>query len=256
MGYRLLVLVSLLCGGCAWVFQEHLPSDYEQGRREPRCSTGGGWQVLDGIFAIGNGLTAVAELATEHRTDEDNALLVGSIAWTVIHVASLSTGRGWANDCEKAQRDYDTAPSETASQRRRDIDRPPASSVPVVSDEPDPVPPTTRKVVHGAKPVYCAIELANAERGMCFLESSACADARAKTPEKYLECAQRSGSACFNATTVIDGTRLTVCSVSVKDCEAQRLQKENDPDYSNVGSQCGVYRADGEPPSLGTDKSP
>lgn len=245
----MLVSVTLsLSGGCAWLFQDSLPSDYEQGRREPRCSTSAGWQVLDGIFAIGNGITAVAEIAAPNRTDADNALMVTSVAWTVIHLASLRAGRRWAEECEAAQRSYDTAPPERPS--RREVPRETESAMPVESEPADRPAPPARKVVHGAKPVFCAVEVNDADRGMCFLELSACADARAKAADKYLDCASRSASACFNATAVVDGKRLTVCSVTVKDCEAQRAHKANDPDYSDVGSQCGIYRADGEPQSV------
>jgi hypothetical protein len=242
MGYRLALVAALSLGssGCSWVFQEHLPSDYQAGRREPRCSTSGGWQTLDVIFAGINGATAIAELAAPSRTDTDSALLIGSIAWTVIHLASFGSGHVWSNDCEEALRKYDHEPGEAPPPSRERE----SEAMPVVTAENSARDAPQRKIVHGAKPLYCAIDKNDPDRGACFLDQIACLDVQAKDPDTYNSCAVRTASACFNANMLLDGKRITVCSVSVKNCESQRASRTVDPDYTNVASQCGVYRAD------------
>lgn len=253
MGYRLALAgsLSLFCiGGCSWVFQEHLPSDYQVGRREPRCSTSGGWQTLDAIFAGINGATAIAELTATNRSDTDSTIMVTSIAWTVIHMASFGSGHVWSNDCEEALREYDREPDDSPPPREREPD-----PMPVVTSETAANDAPARKIVHGAKPVYCAINKSDPDRGPCFLDQTACSDVKAQDPDTYSECTVRSASACFNANMMLDGRRVTVCSVSVKDCESQRASRKSDPDYTSVASQCGVYRADAEPQASDDESS-
>lgn len=124
------VSIAMVIGGCSWVFQEHLPSDYVVGRREPRCSDSGGWQTLDAIFAGINGATAIAEITATSRTDADTSLMVGAIAWTVIHMASFGSGHVWANDCEEARRQYDRQPDEAPAREREPAPAPIASFEP------------------------------------------------------------------------------------------------------------------------------
>jgi hypothetical protein len=77
--------------------------------------------------------------------------------------------------------------------------------------------------------------------GVCTFDAQSCADERAKAGDTS-PCEPRENAACFNASVVLDEKRLTICSVSVKDCEARRAAKAADPDFTRVSAQCGVYR--------------
>lgn len=234
-----LVSVSLICtSGCAWIFQEHLPSDYEVGRHEPRCTTTIGWQVLDGVFGALNAVAVVGELENNTRTDQDDAVLLFGIGWVAIHTASLISGGRWAHECERAQREWDGSEAEPhAHSRPEPEEREPA---PPRKVEPEAEP--ERKVVWGKKPVFCTAQTDDADRGPCFVDEAACKEARARTPDALASCEPRTAAACFNANRVLDGERVSVCAVSVKDCEARRAEKAEDPDFASVASRCGVYR--------------
>lgn len=231
--------------GCAWLFQEHLPSDYEVGQRDPVCTTTIGWQALDAVFGALNGVAAIDEITNSYRTDADNAAMIFAAAWTVVHTASMISGGRWANQCERARKeldDNDRAQEDRAEARRertREREQPhPDDDAPA----PAAAPSEERRIVRGEKPIYCTTTVADPERGSCFLEQTACA--QAATAAGYTSCAARTAASCFNANRVLDGTRVTVCAPSVKDCETQRAAKAADPDFGNLSAQCGVYRVE------------
>ena len=225
--------------GCCLVFQDHLPSDYAGGDRVPRCSTGGGLQVLDGIFGGINAVAALNEIASPVRTDADNTALIFSVGFTVLHLASLAAGHRWTNECEAAQNDFDER-SQVAPPPRA----PPREEAP---REARPLPPPARRITHGENPLYCAISTTDSDVGLCFGESTSCSEAQAKAPDSLNTCVIRAAGSCFNANSVLDDKRLVFCSVSVKACEVDRGARAIDPDYRSVSPMCDVYRADAEP---------
>lgn len=225
-------------GGCCWVFQDRLPSDYASGHQVPRCSTGGGLQVLDGIFAAVNAATAVDEIANPIRTDADNSALLFSVGFAVLHLASLASGHRWTNECEAAQNAYDEKSQESPPPR------PPREPEP---REERPLPSPTRRIIHGGKPLYCAISTTDSEVGHCYVESLSCSEAQTKAPDSLHPCVVRAAASCFNANSVLDDSRLVFCSVSVKACEVDRESHTHDPDFASVSPMCGVYRVDAEP---------
>ncbi len=232
--------------GCCLVFQDRLPSDYAGNRQLPRCSTGGGLQVLDGIFGGVNAAAAIDEIASPLRTDADNAALIFSVGFTVLHLASLAAGHGWTNECEAAQNDFD----------ERSQDAPPSRAPPREEEpreerrEARPLPPPSRRVIHGGNPLYCAISTTDSDVGLCYVDSTSCSEARARAPDSLNTCVVRSAGSCFNASSVLDEKRLVFCSVSVKACEVDRAARATDPDYASVSPMCGIYRADAEPEAV------
>lgn len=94
-----------------------------------------------------------------------------------------------------------------------------------------------RKTVEGDKTLLCAISAPDV--GQCFLDEAACSAEAAKVG--VAQCEKRPAGSCFNATRTLEGTKATVCAVSIKDCEARRAQYAADPDYSTTA--CGIYRA-------------
>jgi hypothetical protein len=97
-----------------------------------------------------------------------------------------------------------------------------------------------RRTVTGARPVFCTVSGADKDVGLCFLIESAC---QAVKTDGWSDCERHEVSACYNATKVLDQSRVTVCSVSIKDCEGRRTKDAADPDLKDVTAECGIYRA-------------
>lgn len=251
MGKLRAAVLGLVCtSGCAWVFQEHLPTNYEVSTHEPRCSTAVVWQVLDGVFGTLSGLTALGELTIDNRTDLENATLTFAAAWVVVHTASLVTGNRWASECEQAQGEFDANEHSEGSgpqARRRRIDRAEPERDEPILEQPNEAQPE-RRVLHGEKPLFCTVKASDTERGSCFFDQATCDEASKRGGEALSRCASRNAAACFNSSRVLDDQRVTVCSVSVKDCEAQRTERANDPDFTKVSADCGVYRFEAPQP--------
>src|SRR5690606_25640697 len=103
----------------------------------PRCTSSKGLVVLDGVFAVLNGITAAALIGIENRTSDGDAMLAGSVIWTVIHTASGISGSRAADRCRAAQAEWDEGEIEEREHERRMRAR--QAAVPVVpADEPPP----------------------------------------------------------------------------------------------------------------------
>jgi hypothetical protein len=104
-----------------------------------------------------------------------------------------------------------------------------------------------RQLVRIPKPMLCTTDPTDAETGLCFVEESRCKDARelvAKQGAFWSVCNQYSAVACFDYQIVMTGAAKFECSPSVKDCEARRARRAEDPDYHVEASPCGVLRFD------------
>jgi hypothetical protein len=93
--------------------------------------------------------------------------------------------------------------------------------------------PNERKTVSGTKPLLCVVTAEDV--GECWLDEAACAASAAGA-----SCESRNAGSCFNATKTLDGTKKTVCAVSIKDCETRLAAFASNPDYSVT--KCGIYR--------------
>lgn len=215
----LLCCAVLFLGSCAWVFQERLPSHHKPSH-VPRCSTTKALVALDGVFAVLNGITALAALSIEARTDEDNVLLVSSAIWTIVHTSSAVSGNGWANECRRAQDEWDE------NERKKDeLDRmrmqrtlgEPAAPTPAV--QPPPAPPIEKRP--RPRGFYCASSASQPLVGLCTRDSDACIRASAAlsaTAPDVSRCRLEETAHCFDAGS---GDAEERCAPSEDACVAQ-----------------------------------
>ena len=99
-----------------------------------------------------------------------------------------------------------------------------------------PANPDERKTVTGSKPLFCAPTAVDV--GLCFLDEEAC---RQEVENNHAAgCEPRNAGSCFTTTKTLDHSKLTICAISIKDCEARRQTYTADADYT--ASACGVYR--------------
>lgn len=190
----------LLLDSCAWVFQERLPSHHKPGH-VPRCSTTKALVALDGVFAVLNGITALAELSNEVRTDEDTVLLVSSTIWTIVHTSSAVSGNRWANECRRAQDEWDEREREKDELDRTRIQRAlsePAAPTPAV--QPPPATPIARQP--SVRGFYCASSASQPVVGLCTRDKDACIRASAAiaaTAPDVSKCRLEETAYCFDA---------------------------------------------------------
>ena len=98
--------------------------------------------------------------------------------------------------------------------------------------------PDERKTVFGDKPLHCLVTAEDV--GECWLDAAACSNAGDSASGSASTCEMKTAGSCFNATKTLDGTKKTVCAVSIKDCETRRDAFVTNPDYSVT--KCGIYR--------------
>ncbi len=98
------MLVALALPGCAFLFQEHVSSEYAY-HSEPRCTTSPGWYVLDGLMAAGD----AAILFVDDRSAKTlgPAVFATALVSGLIHFGSMVHGYRWADECDGARREYD-----------------------------------------------------------------------------------------------------------------------------------------------------
>lgn len=102
-----------------------------------------------------------------------------------------------------------------------------------------------RKVVTGVRPVYCTASAQHPDVGSCSLIEEACAALYASLTadgSAYTPCAPAKAAACFNATHVLDGVRVTKCAPTITGCEAQLASLKTNPDFEVTAQACGIYR--------------
>jgi hypothetical protein len=220
-------LVTLCCG-CSLIFMERLPNTHRPG--DPaHCTATKGFVAWDGVLIAADAISAIGTFVvatnaeSEEVFDSTPYLVIGAMAGlsAIIHTISAAQGNSWADDCRQARADHDQA------NRQR-----------VVVQKPLPAKPAqpTRKVVEGDKPVFCSISAPDV--GICSLDEAYCNSEAERTGTP--KCEQRNAASCFNATKTLDGSKLTFCAASIKDCEARRQNYAADPDYTVTG--CGIYR--------------
>lgn len=118
----LLLVATLMTSGCAWLFMDKPAEGYSR-HEEPQCSESVGWSVLDGVFAVGNGVGIIAAIADESIPAQDKGPLIAiSAIGAVIHLASAAMASGWASKCRNAMARYERASVFTADRSRRALE--------------------------------------------------------------------------------------------------------------------------------------
>jgi hypothetical protein len=140
------------------------------------------------------------------------------------------TGGGDWKDCA-TQPDARSETAKTIAQAILDVQvaARPVEAKPAASNE--------RKTIEGDQPLHCTVTAPDV--GLCFLDAARCDTER--TQSNTAACEERKAGSCFNATKTLDGTKATVCAVSIKDCETRRGAMAADADFSDV-TPCGIYR--------------
>ena len=226
-----MLVLATQVSGCAWLFQDKVPSGYDgsRARAEPRCSTGSGWAAIDGVFAVLSGLGAIAA-ASDDTEPNQSAYVLSSAGWALIHGASALSGVGWASECRKAyaawnsedEPDVTTARSaRTTSQPQRPL--PP----PDVEDEPTVVARTPpARAAAAALPVprgfFCATSISIPTAALCTREKDACLAGRhailGAVPDLGA-CTLVETAFCFDAGS---GDETERCAPTEPSCVAQR----------------------------------
>lgn len=207
-------IVCLALSGCSWIFMDKPESHYTRDT-QPQCSEGEGWPVLDSIFAVGNGLS-IAAVATSDvfTTDEKTELILGDAAWMLIHIASASSGFGYASDCTKARvayekRDADETPEERRKRAYEEYDaRQKAAEDHARQIASQPAPP---------RGFYCSSSPTVQEAGLCVRDKAECVrarDAALAGVADLTECTLEERAFCFG----------DHCAPSNEACEAMRVR--------------------------------
>lgn len=166
---------------------------------------------------------------------------------TVDGVNESTLGKATAmaqSECTKHGRDAELASTDDVARGMNSkavtfkcVDRT-TPAAPVATDASSPSQPRERKVAYGRTPLYCASTTPDV--GECWLDQDSCVAAIAALG--IPGCERKLSGSCFNATKQLDGTKSTVCAVSIKDCETRRETFAKNPDYKVTG--CGIYRAE------------
>lgn len=219
------VLALVICGGCSWIFMER-PPDRPQMGMPVHCTATKGWVAWDGLFVAADLLAVVANVASRSDVSDGTALniVVGVNALdAALHLSSAFSGSEWADRCKQLRAEYERPTPMAAAQVR---------AVRATSDK------TDRRTVYGEKPLHCAPTTPDV--GECFLDEQACA--RSLEASGATACEAKQAGSCFNATKLLDGSKATVCAVSIKDCETRRATYTANPDFRVTA--CGIYRQD------------
>lgn len=219
---RKVALACLLSSGCSWVLMERPPAQPVRGQ-PVHCTASNGWAVVDFVFAVSDVATAlwIRSLDNAVGSNNNNGLVVGLGIEALIHGVSGLSGINLADKCRTLRDEYEP------------------SSVPVVLPVAQPAvvaTKDTRKVVTGKQTLFCAVTAPDV--GACFLQQDACAAEVASSGAGV--CEEHLAGSCFNATKVLDGTKITSCAVSISDCEARLKTYAENPDYTVT--KCGIYR--------------
>jgi hypothetical protein len=213
LGASVTTLLVAHAGGCAWLFQDSLPSGYSAStaRAEPRCSTGSGWVVLDGVFA---GLSAVSAIsaAGDDTNPYQSAYVLSGAAWAIVHTASAISGSRWAGECRKAIAEWNAAEPEPEPER-------PVQREPRRLERAEPPQAAPAPSLRG---FYCASSPSTIAAAVCTREKAACLDGRASilgaVPD-LSACTLVETTFCFDAGT---GDETERCAPSIESCAAQR----------------------------------
>ena len=116
---------------------------------------------------------------------------------------------------------------------------------PGASDQPVATAEPIRKTIYGNQPLFCIGMVEDTTVGSCWVNAEMCGaeyERRTAGGVKYESCEAKTAGACFSSTVVLDGTRRTVCSPSIRDCEHQLGQAKTDPDLTALNTACAIYR--------------
>lgn len=225
------IMIVFLLSGCSWIFMEKPPETTRRGQ-PIHCTATKGFVAWDGLFVVVDALAIIANVASRQpmgtNTDTLNALLAVNVIDGLFHMASAFTGSGWADECREMRAQHEGNGDQLTG----------TGTLVTFTPKPKPVS-DERRTVTGTRPVFCASTAPDI--GECFTSEKACTDGLASLPEGTA-CEQKTAASCFNATKTLDGTRLGVCAVSIKDCEARREKIASDPDYT--ATACGIYRVE------------
>jgi hypothetical protein len=214
----------LALGGCSVIFMERVPTDHVRGETV-HCTSTKGFAIWDaamaGVAAVGAAAAFTVDVPEDSQTTV-YALGAIDVAAALGYLISASKGAEWSEQCITARDQADARQHEDMPQASQ------ATAKPALDE---------RKTVFGSRPLSCAVTAPDV--GECFLDLAKCDEAAATGTAT---CEQRDAGSCFNATKTLDGTKVTVCAVSIKDCEARRGAYAANPDYS--ATRCGIYRFD------------
>jgi hypothetical protein len=161
-------MLAVALAGCAWLFQDHLPSEYT-GRSEPMCTSSAGWATVDGVFAVLNVVGVIGTASDDQLSDETKrAYIVGGVIWGLIHVASGATGAGWASECRKARADFNEV---TQRQALRDAQRTQEEARQYEVRKKQAEQAAASQVPRG---FYCASSLTNTTISFCVRDKAEC----------------------------------------------------------------------------------
>lgn len=237
--------VVLVLSGCAWLFQEHLPSGYEGhgGRTEPDCSSTSGWGFVDGVVAVSS--VAGVIFAATNADQENQALYIGSNVGTlVLSAASAITGVGWSSDCRRAKSNWEGGSEERDEERevkrlQREIELKEEAEerhAPQRREPPSPPPssPTPNVQPRG---FFCTASSASATAGFCTRIKSDCNRTRSialgAVPDLG-ECTLIESAFCFDAGS---GNEEERCAPSEDSCGAQRTAvRSSSPSGDRIGT--------------------
>jgi hypothetical protein len=149
-------LPAVLMTGCSWIFQPHLPSDYNR-HDAPDCSSSGGYAVFDFIDVA---LDAVLIMVANQQGTLSGGQFALNVADAVVFGASAITGLSWAHECSDAKARWAAEEDETGPRQNREV-----------------VVPTPRIALPQSRGFFCASSAAAVD-GFCTKTRDACAEAR------------------------------------------------------------------------------
>lgn len=195
-GQALAVALALGSSGCAMLFMERLPEDYDVRRSEPHCSRGLGFVIWDGAIALLDVGTLPLLLQSDSTLlGADKTVLLATAAGdALLHVVSAAVGAGWANECAVARQQraaYTQAESRRARPDRRRALR-----------------QQRRRAAGVPRGFYCSSQ-------SCAKEKPACEQLRIATGDADA-CALVESAFCF---AIHD---LGVCAPTIEACQRQR----------------------------------
>ncbi len=190
--------------GCAWIVQEHLPSNYD-GKSAPHCDTAS-WPVAVDIISAVLDVIAIAALTSDSKNMTQGPELALNIADGAISVLSAGTGVKWSDDCKAARKKYD----ERIARIERERAATPVVVPPVVL--PPPPPPAPIATFH------CFASPTDGNVGLCTRTLAECDAARADAGA----CGDAAIADCFHYTTVVDGVSHEVCGPTLATCNHRR----------------------------------
>lgn len=231
---RILLMAALLCGGCSWLFQDHLHAEYS-GKSEPVCDTSNGFASVDTVLAILNLAGAIAAAADSGGMNNDDVVAGGIVDGLIFGVSAI-TGFGWAGQCRKAREEWDdrSERQDRADEARAARDEAKRYDAEKKRRERDADKERPEHV--GETPLFCGP--GDEATRVCFLTNEQCQDMHAAG----VACEPLDAGACFATIKALTGEKSERCAASIKTCEERRATTSSDPDYRDTIERCWIYR--------------